>query len=287
MKLGYCYLCGSKKSHLVHKGTRGGHTTIDVLQCDDCGLVRLSETLADAEAFYRASGMRDQLVETPAQTRIGTRADDERRFCRTEAMIEGKRVLDFGCGDGGYLVRAKIIARQVVGVELEDAMREALCAEGFDVRASIDGLGCFDVITLFHVIEHLEDPLAYLALFAEHLQPGGRLVIETPNAEDALLSLYGCGAFADFTYWHCHVYLYATETLKLLAKKAGWQVESFRQVQRYPLVNHLQWLAKGKPGGHKTWDFLRDAVLDARYGSLLAELGIADTLFTVWKRPEA
>ena len=194
MKLDRCFLCGSDKSHLVHKGTRGGHTTIDVPQCDDCGLVRLSETLVDADAFYRASGMRDQLVDTPAQTRIGTRADDERRFRRTEAMIEGKRVLDFGCGDGGYLVRAKIIARQVVGVELEDAMREALCAEGFDVRASIDGLGRFDVITLFHVIEHLENPLAYLSLFAEHLQPGGRLVIETPNAEDALLSLYGSEA---------------------------------------------------------------------------------------------
>lgn len=205
----------------------------------------------------------------------------------TTPLIEGKSLLDFGCGDGGYLVRAAELAEAVAGVELEDAMRDALEKDGLDVHSSIETLGRFDVITMFHVIEHLENPLAYLEQFQRHLKPGGKLVIETPNASDALLLLYDSKAFADFTYWHCHVYLYTTETMKRLAKKAGWTIESIRQIQRYPLSNHLYWLSQKKPGGHQKWSFLRDAELDKRYGDLLAELGIADTLYTVWTVPDA
>ncbi len=50
------------------------------------------------------------------------------------------------------------------------------------------------------------------------------------------------------------------------------------QVQRYPLSNHLHWLAHGKPGGHKTWGFLDSAELDAAYAATLARVGACDTL---------
>lgn len=284
MKLTRCFLCGGEKSEIIHKGTRGGDKHIDVLQCASCGLVRLSEVMDDVEQFYQASGMRDQLVDTPAHTRITTRMDDERRFRFTENMIEGKDVLDFGCGDGGYLIRARKVARHVQGIELEKAMRDGLQEEGLSCCASLAEVGQFDVITLFHVLEHLDAPLDYLEKIRQHLTPDGMILIEVPNAEDALLSLYHSEAFADFTYWHCHVYLYNNMTLRRLAEKAGLKVKFMRQVQRYPLANHLYWLAQDSPGGHQAWAFLRDTALDERYGDMLAKLGIADTIlagFTV------
>jgi len=58
------------------------------------------------------------------------------------------------------------------------------------------------------------------------------------------------------TYWKCHIYLYTMDTLRLLATKAGLQVKFMRQVQRYPLENHLYWLSQGKPGGHFKWSFM-------------------------------
>ena len=238
----------------------------------------------DVDDFYQTSGMRDRLVDTPEHTRIATRMDDERRFRFTEHMIEGRDVLDFGCGDGGYLIRARKVARRVQGIELEKAMRDGLREEGLPCCASLHEVGQFDVITLFHVLEHLASPLDYLEKFRQHLTPGGMILIEVPNAEDALLSLYHSEAFADFTYWHCHVYLYNNMTLRRLAKKAGLKVKFMRQVQRYPLANHLYWLSQDKPGGHQAWAFLRDAALDERYGDMLAKLGIADTIlagFTV------
>lgn len=282
MKLETCFLCGSKDTTIIHEGTRGGHNNIDVLRCASCGLVRLSEAIDEADKFYQNSGMRDQLVETPEKTRITTRVDDERRFRFVENMIEGKSVLDFGCGDGGFLHRAKKIAAKIQGVELEQAMREGLNQEGIPCCESIDELGTFDVITLFHVLEHLEEPIAYLEKLKKHLNKDGMILIEVPNADDALLSLYNSKAFADFTYWHCHVYLYNNETLKQLAKKAGLQMKFMQQIQRYPLANHLYWLSKGKPGGHKKWSFMNDAQMDKQYGDLLAKLGIADTIITAF-----
>ena len=277
MKLTHCYLCGAQEAHKIHHGVRGGEI-IDVLKCVQCGLVRLSETVDDVDGFYSSSGMRTDETNDLKQIRLVSRVDDERRFRYTERMIEGKNIIDFGCGDGGYLMRAAHVAASVTGVELEDAMRTALTKEGFRCFSSIQEAGRADIITLFHVLEHLEDPLYYLEEFRKHLTPDGMLMIEVPNADDALLSLYGCTAFADFTYWICHIYLYTLSTLRLLVEQADYEVVFMRQIQRYPLSNHLYWLSKGKPGGHYKWAFLEDADTDGTYGDMLARLGIADTI---------
>ena len=50
MKLTRCFLCGSEDVHIIHRGTRG-ESSVDVLQCDFCGLVRLSEVVDDIDTF--------------------------------------------------------------------------------------------------------------------------------------------------------------------------------------------------------------------------------------------
>lgn len=277
MKLHTCFLCGGKEARKIHHGVRGGET-IGVLKCAQCGLVRLSETLDDVDKFYSSSGMRINETNDLEKIRLASRSDDERRFHYTERMIEGKSVIDFGCGGGGYLMRASRVAASVVGIELEDAMRHALMKEGIRCFSSIQSAARADVITLFHVLEHLENPLSYLEEFRRHLTSDGLVIIEVPNADDALLSLYECRAFADFTYWICHIYLYTLFTLRMLAEKANYDVVFMRQVQRYPLSNHLYWLSKEKPGGHYQWSFLEDADTDSGYGDMLARLGLADTI---------
>ena len=277
MKLDSCYLCKSHDSKVIHKGVRGGET-IDVLQCNTCGLVRLSEVMDEPDEFYRDSGMRDGCVESLGKLRLETKDDDERRFRFTEKMITNKRVLDFGCGDGGYLLRAQNVARSACGIELEKPVREALQAEGFRCHERIKDAGEVDVVTMFHVLEHLPDPVTALREIVDHIAPDGMLIVEVPNADDALLSLYQCDAFADFTYWKCHIYLYTMDTLRLLVKKAGLKVKFMRQIQRYPLENHLYWLVKGKPGGHFQWSFVGNDALNRQYEAMLTNLGIADTI---------
>ncbi len=96
-----CFLCNSEKYYTIHKGVRN-NPNIDVLKCDNCGLVRLSEFVAD-DVYYQESAMRqDETEKSLKEIRTTARMDDSRRFHFCRRMIENKTVLDFGCGAGGY-----------------------------------------------------------------------------------------------------------------------------------------------------------------------------------------
>ena len=134
------------------------------------------------------------------------------------------------------------------------------------------------MITAFHVVEHLEDPRQTLRELMKKLNPQGRLVIEVPNSDEALLTLYENNNFQKFTYWSQHLFLFNFNTLTQLANQAGCSVVSVQQYQRYPLSNHLYWLSHGLPGGHKKFNFLDSDLLNQAYGNSLAAIGKCDTL---------
>ena len=110
------------------------------------------------------------------------------------------------------------------------------------------------------------------------LSQNGRLVIEVPSSEDALLTLYDSDAFQRFTYWSQHLFLFNADNMRKLVKLAGFRIVSIQQYQRYALSNHLHWLSKGKPGGHQIWAFLDNPELKAAYANSLAAIGKCDTL---------
>ena len=108
---------------------------------------------------------------------------------------------------------------------------------------------------------------------------GGKIFIETPNSNDALISLYQSNSFQDFTYWDNHLVLFNNKSFEYLCNKIiGIKYKSIA-VQRYNISNHLYWLASGKPGGHKVWNFLNNKVIENQYKNILSELGANDTLF--------
>jgi len=74
------------------------------------------------------------------------------------------------------------------------------------------------------------------------------------------------------------MYLFNAKTFSALVKQAGLKVNWIKHVQRYPLSNHLYWLANGKPGGHNIWGFLNNQRLDAEYEGQLAAIGKTDTI---------
>lgn len=205
--------------------------------------------------------------------------DDDRRFHTFQSFITNKTILDFGCGNGGFLSRAAKVAAMAVGIEPERRLKPYFQKEQLLIYSNLDEVDqSFDVITLFHVLEHLPDPVNVLKQIAGKLKPGGWIIIEVPNADDALLTLYENGDFAQFTYWSCHLFLFKVNTLSLLAKKAGLKTNYIKQIQRYPLSDHLYWLAKNKPGGHVQWSFLDSKELHEAYEKQLGLIGHSDTL---------
>lgn len=279
-----CYLCLSD-NYSERPGMVRDNQALKVLECQDCGLVYLSSTKHADEQFYENSGMHAGEVAIEEWVR-NTEADDQRRFDQLRNSLPNQRLLDFGCGNGAFLMLAKRLCAEVVGVELERRLQSHFQANGLQVFQSLDDVkGEFDWITAFHVIEHLPDPVKVLRQLATRLKPeSGRMVIEVPSSDDALLNQYNCVPFQNFTYWSCHLYLFNPATLRKLASLAGLKVEMIRQVQRYPLANHLYWLAHGRPGGHKAWPFLNTPALMQAYEAALAGIGACDTISAVLLR---
>lgn len=274
-----CRLCHGNDIALIHKGTRD-REDIDVMRCNRCGLVFLSKMAADDE-FYTESQMHKGIDFI--KWRENTFPDDNRRFLQYKKTLQDKTVLDFGCGNGNFLelIRTQGKAKRAVGIELDREAVRRLKEDGLECYGGIGELPDikFDYIFLFHVIEHLAEPEKILQALLCHLKDQGRIIIETPNADDALLSIYNCEAFADFTYWSPHIYLYNEATLTQMLMQAGFTVIGHRQEQRYPLANHLRWLARGLPGGgmQEFQEFLYPQLNEA-YTKVLEKQKTCDTI---------
>ena len=134
------------------------------------------------------------------------------------------------------------------------------------------------------MLEHLADPVQILTKLSAKLNKDGKIIIEVPNANDALLTLYKSKPFSEFTYWSCHLYLFTERNLLNLAQKGGLKADYIKQIQRYSLANHLYWLSMGKPNGHKKWCFIDSNKLNRAYEAQLASLGFCDTLMACFSK---
>ena len=130
-----------------------------------------------------------------------TSKDDRRRFNMFRNLIENKRLLDFGCGNGGFLLQSKSIASDLAGVELEKRIQK-YWQNRLLIYPTINNINSeYDLITAFHVLEHLSDPIKIIRELSELLSKNGMILIEVPNSEDVLLTLYDCEPYQNFTYW--------------------------------------------------------------------------------------
>lgn len=118
--------------------------------------------------------------------------DEQYRF----APKAPARILDYGCGNGAYLLRMLPLGYNLDGAEFDSQLFDHLAARGIaiaDVTTLDDGLWDreFDHVTLAHVLEHVPDPQALLRRLFKWLRVGGTLFVEVPNAEATGLSIFG------------------------------------------------------------------------------------------------
>jgi 2-polyprenyl-3-methyl-5-hydroxy-6-metoxy-1,4-benzoquinol methylase len=224
------------------------------------------------------------MLETPTK-------DVSRRVAAIKSLSEGypvERILDFGSGTG-EMIEALSECFTVEGLEPELHARNKCASGGMRVHASIEDVMAtnrrFDLVTLFHVVEHFYSPIAELSRIFELLKPGGFLVIETPNSQDALLTAYENDAFSNFTYWSHHPMLHSGKSLTNLVTLVGFQTVDLKNTQRYGLANHLYWMSLQRPGGHIIWEGKFSDQTEKSYSADLANQGQSDTLWLTARKP--
>jgi len=234
-----CDICGSTEVEPVLE-----HDSLDgpLVRCQQCGLyyVDLSlsreflrehpEAQTEVAVSYKALVARrmcedpelDVLEDSIRKVYFGDRLRFLQKFCD-----QGGRVLDVGCGRGVFLELARDAGFEPFGVELGAADAEAARRRvGTDVVATdfeqIDTANRdFDVITLFHVIEHFRSPSRAMAKVRSLLKPGGLVIIETPRIDTVWFRLLG-RRWREFMFGH--LFFFSRGTLTDLLKKHGFTV---------------------------------------------------------------
>jgi 2-polyprenyl-3-methyl-5-hydroxy-6-metoxy-1,4-benzoquinol methylase len=151
-----------------------------------------------------------------------------RRVQKIKRFIATGRVLDIGCGRGIILSQLKEDGWEVSGVEISETAatraRSLLGDSVFvgDMLTAPWPADSFDVINIWHVLEHLPDPAGVLAKCRKLLRPGGLLVVAVPNFESFQAKFAGRHWFhldVPRHYWH-----FGRRNLRELLKAQGFEI---------------------------------------------------------------
>ena len=109
--------------------------------------------------------------------------------------------------------------------------------------------GHFDVVTLWHVLEHVPEPAALLTMAARVIRPGtGVICVEVPNLKDELLGR--SSAFHRRTFMMEHISYFSPETLSDVALRALPNADvSVTGYQRYGIFNYIHWIDQNAAQG--------------------------------------
>lgn len=176
-----CNLCGG-----TEWTTLEDVSSTRVVRCA-CGLVFVTPQ-PSRSAIEQACG---QEYYSPWEEQAALRAGIWRRRLDDVGALRPPPgdLLDVGCGTGVFLARARERQWRVTGTELSAYACRASEAQGiravqgevWEARLPADS---FDVVTCWHVLEHVGDPKRVVQECARVLRPGGRLLLATPNVED-------------------------------------------------------------------------------------------------------
>lgn len=196
-------------------------------------------------------------------------------------------ILEIGCSVGYFMEAIAGKVKSVCGTEWDQKaqqfIRDNTQFRNITVSSNPEDFGKqFDKIFMFHVLEHIEEPIVFLENLKGMLKPGGAIYIEVPNVDDILVKTYQCEAFKDFYYKKAHLYNFNEKGLQYIFENAGYQYQ-IDFIQRYDLSNHLHWLHTGKPGGKGKYAQVLGATVNEQYVKVLQEQKQTDTLFAkIW-----
>ncbi len=138
----------------------------------------------------------------------------------------------------------------------------------------------FDLVCVFHVLEHVVNPAEFLMLCSQVLKPNGRIIVEVPSLDDPLRKLYGIEEYERFYFQAQHPFNYSQRSISRLLAANGFSIRESLAHQRYGLENHLTWLIRRRPGGDEAFRGIF-APIDDHYRERLEVAGLVDAVIVI------
>lgn len=226
-----CNICGSEMvEELCLKDRKGDY--LRTVICLSCGLIWSDPRPTEGEirAYYSCDYRQEYKgVYQPEFKHIyrDTHSALLRYGFLCEVLHKNSAILDIGSGTGVFVYVLRKMGFNAAGLEPNEGYAKYSIDElrvpvqvGFiqDIEDSTK----YDLITLHHVLEHLDDPLGILRKTAPLLKDDGFLAIEVPNAENLRQDPKN-------RYHAAHFYTFNPETLEYIGQKAGFEVHK-RQI---------------------------------------------------------
>jgi len=243
-----CILCGARSFRFVFAPP--GVCARALERCTACSLLQMKPMPTDAELAdyyqrydvmgerepYYAASWGPEALDTPEGRDVRARF----AWVRTH-LGDPRRVLDVGSGPGLFLRLVRAAGGAPVGVELNARAAERSARE-FDVPVLAGTLhdestlfrDAFGAITLWDLLEHVNDPAALVGRAHALLAPRGWLFIETPDESSLLdrtigaLARVGVTFPANAFYGMHHLALFRPATIRRLLAEGGFEVVEIR-----------------------------------------------------------
>jgi SAM-dependent methyltransferase len=167
-----------------------------------------------------------------------------RWLARRLRLDSGTRVLDVGCGTGEFLRLARSrYGASCHGVDIDPVLADEARRPGVTVTvgelSSLPAEERFDLITMFHVLEHLTDPERTLAAALERLRPGGHLCVEMPVNDGWAFRVFRRRHwFPLLPPFHRHVF-----SRRSFSETVSRAAQPVRLIQSEPVYLPGEWLA--------------------------------------------
>lgn len=232
-----CVLCGSDNPKLLFVGHDRLHHVpgeFNVVQCQECSLIYLNPRPAwnDMKKFYPSSYAPYILSSSSFLQRWIHRGGLRKKWHLVRKYKSCGALLDVGCATGDFLRMMSYDRNwKLFGLEpnLESA-QQAAQIPGVNIfcgrlEDAIFPSGFFSVITMWHVLEHLYEPLSALGKLCQALKPDGVLIMAVPVLDSVDAKLFG-------PYWSGydvprHLVTYSKATLLEILSRSGFSLVRF------------------------------------------------------------
>ena len=228
-----CYLCENNTFVKVFDRDRNDET-LNNYSCTNCGFVMVLPRLSmDEQTKLYKEGNFSKVArgsKKPASSKI--RSVESTAWLYYQHLTETlslekiqslKNSLEIGCGAGSFLRLLKISGLDVKGIEPDLNMAqygidqyELDIETGFFEDVVLESK--YDLISSFHVIEHIENPTLFVRKVYESLQQGGLFYLECPTLDN----MYGTDE--KFFFWKPHINSFSDVTIRFLLEKEGFEV---------------------------------------------------------------